>query len=157
MSSLTPTSAFSNKKQCSYFWAPVGCINGDQCLFSHDIIEVDHAAAECINPGGTSNTAVASQHKIPEANTVHLEERMLKSLVNIHAVDEKRRTTGKEHYLVASKGVVSKGRCVSARFAYDKIRSSFKHDSDRAVGVDLEGTSSLQVVSIPRNALCSLS
>lgn len=129
-------------KKCRYFQTSAGCIHGDQCVFSHDI-EIASTAVVKFFDTDINGPLIAND---PDP-AVHLEEEMLKSQINIFAVDEKRLSGKENKYLVASNGVVTKGKCVGAKFAYDKIRSSLNCDMGRAVGVDLEGTSTLQVLT----------
>jgi hypothetical protein len=120
MASLTSP----RKKQCMYFAKSGSCRNGDQCPFSH-ASEVDSLAAESDLPRN------------------HLEQEMLARKVNIYAVDERTQPTKQKKYLVATSGVVRYDESVTATYAYGKIRASLNKNC--AIGIDLEGTSDLQV------------
>lgn len=99
---------------------PTGCRNGTGSdPLSHDLDAIVTDESE-----STSMASDTPNKPIADLPNLNLEVEMLtKGSVNIYAVDEKS-FKGDKLYVVASNGVPRKDQCVSAKFAYNKIRSS---------------------------------
>jgi len=128
-------------KPCTFFSSKAGCRNGRRCSFLH--VLKNETTAE----GGAHDKNVPPVEKGPPP--LNLEGEMLRHGCRILTVDRRTDRGGFAGYFASNQS--GKGPAVSSSVAYAALRASLLtadslHGSV-VVGVDLEGTSNLQVGS----------
>jgi len=129
-------------KPCAFFNSKAGCRNGERCRFQHGSPPLQTSdGAEAAPPDDAKEALPLAE--VLNVASLELETEMVKH-VKVLTVD-RRASGGFSGYYCCDGSKESRSQASSPASAYRQLREDLAAWNCQAVGVDLEGTSNLQV------------